>query len=409
MAYTINIILLDFGGFYSAGFPPFVGTLIPFSPPFSADTAVSAPPTPTTLTFPAPTSPPPGPSAVLVRDSVSPGDLFRSGIVPVLPPSPGSLMVFTVPPISLSFAAIAAGAGGGTLFAGMPAAATAIVAALSAGTFIPLGLTITGVVGSTSLAITITGTLLARVFYFATTTYTFTLTFTPVPVPSGDAVNRNRILGVTATAATVVIPGVIAPIAAALAPGIAGVAASMVEGAINTLIAARAATTLTSMGLLLSPTATICARKVAVLPSGVSLQLAFSDLLGAAVLPVPPVVPALKNFSVNVTPAPQEGTQQLYTVAVTDMATGVPVPQASVTLHNFDASGNALTVGPLLTNGNGQATLNVVLRSKKVVKIVTGNPDGPVHDRETIYVSPTLTVTKAGFKALTVTLLVGGP
>ena len=110
MAYTISIIFLDFGSYYSAGFPPFVGTLIPFSPPFVTDTAVSTPSAPTTLVFPLPSSPPSGAAAVLVRDSVSPGDLFRSGIVPALPPSPGSLMVFTVPTISLSFAAIAAGA-----------------------------------------------------------------------------------------------------------------------------------------------------------------------------------------------------------------------------------------------------------------------------------------------------------
>ena len=167
---------------------------------------------------------------------------------------------------------------------------------MSAGTFIPLGLTITGLVGSTSLAVTVTGTLLARVFYFATATYTFTLTFTPVPVPSGDAVNRSRVLGVTATAATLVIPGVIAPIAAALAPGIAGVAASMVEGAINALIATRAGTTLSSMGLLLSPHRQyLRAERGRSCLQASRLQLAFSDLLGAAVLPVRPVLPALKN------------------------------------------------------------------------------------------------------------------
>jgi len=130
--------------------------------------------------------------------------------------------------------------------------------------------------------------------------------------------------------------------------------------------------------------------------------LTLSDLLGPGVLPVPPVP---KNFAVAVIPPPQAGTQQAYTVTVTDIATGAPVPQADVTLHNFAVNGNPLTVGPLQTNSRGQVTFNVELHFKIVIKIITGNKEGPLHEHERVFVSPTLTIALVGFNTLTLILL----
>ena len=48
--------------------------------------------------------------------------------------------------------------------------------------------------------------------------------------------------------------------------------------------------------------------------------------------------------------------------------------------------------------------LNVTLRSKKIVKIITGGQGGPTHDREVIYILPTLTVVAAGFTTFTMSI-----
>jgi hypothetical protein len=395
MPYTVNVGFLDFGGFYGAGFPPMAGTLTPISSPGPPDTAASTPAGPTTLTFPSPASPPSGSSTVLVRDGGPPGDLFRSGAVTALPPSPSSLTVFTVPTASMSFASIAATAAGLPPFAaGIPTEATVLTSIFSAGTFIPLALTITGAIAPTSLTVTVTGALTARVFYFGVSTYTFTSTFTAAPAPSGDAVDRSRIVSVTATAPT--LAGVPSPASVVLAPVIAAIAAAKLEGLINSTIASMASARLGSIGMRLSPTAVICARRVAVLSTGVSLQLTLSDLFGPAVLPAP------KNFAVTVTPPPRAGIQQVYTVTVRDLATGAPVPLARVTLHNLAANGNQLSIGPRTTNASGQVTFDVELR---LVRVARGSRNGRPRERDLVVATPTLTVELGGFNTRTMTLL----
>jgi hypothetical protein len=56
MPYEIDILPLDFGGYYGAGIPEFMGTIIPLTPPLSPpDVAVSTPAAPTKLFFLSPT------------------------------------------------------------------------------------------------------------------------------------------------------------------------------------------------------------------------------------------------------------------------------------------------------------------------------------------------------------------
>ena len=83
------------------------------------------------------------------------------------------------------------------------------------------------------------------------------------------------------------------------------------------------------------------------------------------------------------------------------------LPASDDAAHILTQTGMRSRSDRSLTNGNGQVTLNVVLRSKVVVKIVTWNPGGPLHERERVEIPPTLTVALGGFKTLTMTLMVG--
>jgi hypothetical protein len=106
------------------------------------------------------------------------------------------------------------------------------------------------------------------------------------------------------------------------------------------------------------------------------------------------------TFASAVTPEPRAGRLQAYTVTVTNAATGAPVPQATVTLHNFDNSGNKLT-NTATTTANGKVVFNVVLKRKTIV--VTGQgPGAPLHESQSV--SPTLTIQKIGYNTRNVTL-----
>jgi hypothetical protein len=179
-----------------------------------------------------------------------------------------------------------------------------------------------------------------------------------------------------------------------VAPAVGGIAGPFVETAINDAITALVAPGLASIGFRRTPSSVVSARRVTIAASGIALALVIADLFGPAVTAIP------GNLNATVAPAPQAGTQRVYTVTVTNAATGAPVDQADVTLHNFTTTGTAVTVGPLKTSVSGQVTFNVALRPKISYKVI------PVdHERVRIFASPTLTVSKAGFNAVNLTLL----
>ena len=90
----------------------------------------------------------------------------------------------------------------------------------------------------------------------------------------------------------------------------------------------------------------------------------------------------------------------MYRTTVTDAATGHPVDQAAVTLHNFTTNGDPVTVALGSTDSSGQVPCNEVLRPKITYRIAVGD-----HERLPVFASPILTVTKGGFNSLTVRLL----
>ena len=151
------------------------------------------------------------------------------------------------------------------------------------------------------------------------------------------------------------------------------------------------------MGRRLTSTAVICAHRVVVTASGVALQLALTDLFGPAVVAIP------GTLAVSIAPAPVAGVAKNYVVTVTNAANGAVVPGASVTLQNFAANG-ASTSNSQITDAAGQAKFpGTILHTKRIIIIEPGNGGKP--HREVDVLSPTLSVTAAGFNSIDMELL----
>jgi len=299
----------------------------------------------------------------------------------------------------------------GTILLTPPTWLAVLMGALSMGTYIPLTGAITGVVPTLntppgSVTFTVTGFFTFRTYYFWTDTITFTGTLVATPAPSGDVTRPSRILNVTLSTAlattttgpspTLSLTGLFLSL---IAPAVGAISQSPIEALINSTIDALVAPGLASMGFLRSPSSVVSARSVTITGSGMVLSLVLADLFGGAISPIP------GNLRAVVSPAPKAGTQQAYTVTVTDSATGTPVPSANVTLHNFTTTGTVQTLGPSQTPAppqanTGQVTFNVALHPKITFRVIPED-----HERVRVFAPPTLTVSKAGFNTINVRLL----
>ena len=404
MPYTLNLSLFDVAGYYAAGLPTLAGTVVDLGGA-TLDTASSAPAT-LTLNFASAAVPPPNACAVLVLDTGTTGDLIRSGAVSVLPPSPGKATVITVPPALISGATVTAAAAGSAVPpTAVPAWIQVLSGVLTAGTYIPLMAALpapSATLGSGTITVTATGTLTVRVLYFSVRTFAITVTATVAPAASNDPLVPSRVLRMPLTSTSLLSAAVALP---GLGAFLASIIASTLEAAVNSTIASMARSTLTGMGLRLTPSAVICARRITVAaPSGggtggINLQLAISDLFGAAITAVP------RTLAVTITPAPQVTVTHTYVVTVTDALTGSPVPMATVTLRNYSADG-ALTTTANTTDAAGHATFTVSLHFKRTYVIVITKDDGrPEREREEVLLPPTLTVDASGFNSVRLTLL----
>jgi hypothetical protein len=413
MPYTVTLFPIDLGGFIGVG-PALGGTFSTLTPSPATDTATATASARFRLDFTSATPPPPGVATLHVANSGPTGDLFRSGLVTALPASPGTLTALSFPTAltTMSATALAAAVSGrvGTVRLTPPTWLVAAMAAASAGTYIPLTGAIVGVVPTLipatagtpgSVTVTVTGFFTFRVYYLFTDTITFTGTLVLTPAPSADAGQPGRILSVSGTTAlsttttgpspTLALTGMFLSL---MAPGVGAILQPQIESAINEAIDGMVAPGLASLGFVRSPSSVVSARRVTITGSSLSLALVLADLFGPAVTPMP------GHLHAAVVPTPQDSTQRAYTVTVTNADTGTPVNQASVTLHNFTTTGTVQTVGPLPTDASGAVTFNVALRPK-----ITYQVDPIEHDRTRVFVPPTLTVSKAGFDTISLTLL----
>jgi len=416
MPYTLNFSLLDLAGYYSGGLPILTGTIL--NPTLvggsgaAFDAATSTAPTQLTLNFTSSTVPPAGACAVLVNDTsvTAPvGDWLRSGVLTALPASPATATVITISPVLISAGTVTSAASGASVPRTMvPGWIRWAAGVATGGLYIPLVATMpapTVTIGAGSITATVAVSLASRVGYFGVSTSTVTLTTTLTPAPSADAAVPSRVLSMTAGAPTTLsgfgyVPG--------LAGFLASILASQFETLINETIVSLGNASATAMGFRLTPTAEFSARRVTVTAmSGINLQLVLVDLWGPAVVPIP------GTLAVSISPAPAAGVTHTYTVTVTNAATGLPVPMATVKLHNYDAQGTSLPPLTQTTDPQGKTPPfpPVTLHNKTTVIVVTSvffDDSGKPHrepEKITQTLHPTLSVNAAGFNSVQLVLL----
>jgi len=212
----------------------------------------------------------------------------------------------------------------------------------------------------------IRGTFVAQQFYFFRRTSPITYTFTITIRPSGDPTDRTRVfaVGVTSTILSIAGGGIANVL---IRPLIDRLVAPLLERMINQMTATTADDQLKELGLRRTPSAVLNARNVVVLPSGIAIQIAVSDLLDKAITKIP------RNINVTVSPTAKANVRQNYQFTVTYLDSGMPVRNATTTLHNFDAHGihKATTK---ITDGNGIAEYrDVILRTHIVHQTSTNN------------------------------------
>lgn len=416
MPYTVSIAPFDIGGFFATVPPTLSGRFD--SPPGTTVDRVGPATGLAPLTFPLLASPPTGAGTMHIVDTATSGDLYRSGIQATWP-APATLTLYTLPPsgntalpgvrttfTNAELLALAAPLVGTVI--PVPGWVTALGGAATGFMFVPLSLIIGAVsAGTAPLTFNITGTLTFRQLFFNRTSR-FTATVGISLAPSGDARDLRRILAVGITTA-LLDPGFITPLIsltiASLTPLIAQAFTSLLDTTINRAIRDTVDTALSGAAppQELSPTASICARRVTATTSGVSVQAVLSDLFGEPRVnkPVHPAVPVrAEALNISITPQPRAGVMQQYAVTVRNTA-GNAVAGASVRLTNHDTRGATITTSAV-TDAAGKAVFSVELRGRLQRRVVIG-PSG----RETVmqFHPPQLRAEKSGFAPAELALL----
>ena len=282
------------------------------------------------------------------------------------------------------------------------------MSAATLGTYIPLGGAITGIVPTLnsppgSVTFTVTGFFTFRTYYFWTDTISFTGTLVIRPAPSGDPTRPGRILSLsgTTTSLSTTTTGPSPTLAVAgwflslVAPLVGGIIQPVLEDKVNQAIDSLVAPGLASLGFRRSPSSVVSARNVVVSGSGIAMSLVLADLFGPAFSPLPGSLRAV------VSPAPQANTQQSYT-GHRDQLGHRHAGAAGERGHCTTSPAPAWPDQRTGEDGRGGASRRspATLRPK-----ITFRVDPITHERERIFVSPTLTVSADGFTPITLTLL----
>lgn len=404
MAYTIHIRPTDLGG-TMPGAAAISGRLANYpGSTIETVTAIAASFGPDLL-FTSPATPPPGDGTIYIGNSRNSGDLCRSGIISNWPFSPATCEIITIPPSLTTFTT----ARFGTMTRSMtgtpipiPLWATLLAGAVTGFMLAPTSIAIGGISVTPSppnlVVVTVVGTLSFRQFFFPTAS-PFTANVVLTIAPSGDVVDRARIFAIGVLSSSL-NPGVITPgmnlVLSILAPIVAQFASGEIEKLVNSQIdiEARTAVTKADASASIAPTATLCAHRVTVTPGTLAIEIVLSNPLGPAL--VRPSPNTNRAFSVSIMPAPIEGTSHTYTIHVTDAATGAGVEGAAVEIATTSSSGARQSIRSTSLPG-GTAHLTATLRFARV-RIGGGTGTNE-------FVSPTLTISKAGFTTLVRDLL----
>jgi hypothetical protein len=397
MPYTVKVAPADLSGLIDRS--PKSGSV--FAPPLSSpppanptplDVATSSAADPNTLAFPSTAVPPSTTCTMLIRDTLTSGDLFRSGPMLNLPNSPATLTLVVAPSVSMTATAVSQSLNLSLpITVAFPADVVAACALATGGVIIPVSFTadnVTMQLGPTSTFV-VNGQLNVKFLGFIDQASGFSLTAQLAFAPSGDATDPARIVSITSAGQVLSLDAffLAPPAAAALAVFGGGIIASALTDIVNGQIPALAAAAVPANQMLTS-TAVLSIGKLDVESSGVTIVAVVGDILGPALVPIP------GNLLVEVNPAWQCDEQRNYVVTVRDHKDGSPVAGALVRLQT-GAGGPAGQGGPTVggtTAADGTVQLNdVTLRSYVYAR---GGGKGPP---VLIKVEPVLTVSAAGF------------
>src|SRR5688500_16445068 len=297
MAYTVRFVLFDLGGLFSVRLPTLAGTLAATGLPAPATATATA--APFSITFASLSNPPGSPGTLLITDPAGPGDFFRSGPVTTWPVEPVAVSAGTaILPIPFAMLSIPT-----PMRIPIPGGAVAGVGAAAGFLFTPFNLTLSSIIlSSSSTAGAIRASFRGVISFFTlviprrtAVTGILDLTLTP----SGNAASPPTIINVSASNlsfTTGFITPLSTPVLALLAPLFSGALSGSLTALVNAAIAPRLATAVAMLPLtpsgapFFSAAATVSARRILVLRSGVILQAVLSELVA-----VPPTAPIMSG------------------------------------------------------------------------------------------------------------------
>lgn len=382
--------IVDLGNFY-ATFPALTAKL--FNPPPAsgsagtvADTA-TATLSPFSINFAATAASPTAAMALLVDDPTSPtaggGDFFRWTDHP-LPPSPATLASYTIPASRTSFTTSDLQSRINTLLPMALPLDPSLVAGVgiaTSGAVVLKSITITSLsvgMAPPNLSFNALGTVKFSNFGVADSSVSFTLAITVSVLPSRDTAVATRALAVKSVSADFKVVGLEPNVVSLFQGAIGGMVAQRLEDTLNGFIQSAVGPAAASAGFQLTKTAVVSAQRVVVAAGGLTLAFVIADVRGPALVPL--VVPVTIQIRVEPSPLGRSGKSTPYVVTVTDAKTGAPIPNALVTLTNFDAQHNTHTSHGTTDPITGTWPFTAALREKII-------------QHSGVDVAPSLTVT----------------
>jgi hypothetical protein len=288
MPYTIGFLFFDLAGFYTAGLPSLAAVLNTSSLGPLSTTSTSPP---LAAAFMPPPNPPDSPGTLLVTDPAGPGDFFRSGRVLEWPAEPVNVVVGTGV-VRVTLAEIAAGIRTPEVIP-VESWLGIVIGVFTGFMFAPRRITISRIVVSSSpergvLPARFSGIIEFFTFFVPRRT-DFTGNVDITLIPSGNADDPAAVVNAR-TSNLSLSPGFLSPLSTFLVPLLAPLffdalrpkLTSLVNGLIASMVAPLRATLPMLPGgvSIFSSAATISARRITVLNSGIVVQGILSELQG---------------------------------------------------------------------------------------------------------------------------------
>ncbi len=366
------------------------------------DTATVTTGTTFTLAFSSTAIPPTAAFDMLLSDNKIPGDLFRSGQLFGLPPSPGTLN------LSVYTQAEEPGRISNLLQQQFPHTfpiddlTKIIVGVYSGGVVVPQSIAVNDATLTfghpNPIEVKATGSLDIKYLGITDQSSGFSLTCNLTVGPSGDPLNTSRIVKVTASVSSadliidtlLLLPPAVLVITQFMETAIA----FLLEKKLNEMFARLVSDALArfSPPLQLTDTSVISLGRFADDEKGLNVTLVVGDLFGPGI----EAIPIPKYIAMEVTPQWKCGVAENYTITVRDSADGSPIPGARVSLISGDWAHRPNPKREGTTDANGRTEFRDVVLKDRVVRMP--QKGGPP---ENVEYQPLVQVSAKGFTTFT--------